>query len=154
MNINFHGLLSLALVSFAIAISIVSVLQQSVLYGLFYLLLLCLIAIHIIKGLCAICPSRNSCGHLIPGFVAKTVFPKISPRPFLKAEFIVLVVEIVLIISIPQYWLFKNSTLFIMYWFLFIVAGVEILLFVCRKCKNEYCPSNKSFKGFAKFAQK
>ncbi len=149
MKVNVHGLLSLSLAGLAVVLSIGAMWQQSWLAASAYVIILSAIALNVIKGFCAICPSRESCGHLIPGFIAKTLFPNISPRPFTKAGFMVLAAEIALIILIPQYWLFRKVEIFALYWLLFIVAGIEIFNFVCKKCLNEYCPSNKHFKGFA-----
>jgi len=150
MNIKIHGLLSLLLVGVAVTISIVIILLQSILAGSMYLIVLLAVSVNVIKDFCAICPSRETCGHLIPGYIAKTIFPNLTARPFTKMGFISLLLQIALIVVIPQYWLFKKLELFILYWLLFITAGIEIFSMVCKKCTNGHCPSNRHFKGFAR----
>jgi len=147
MKHNFHGLFSLSLIVIAISISIFTLFNYSLMLGSFYLIICFFSSLIILRVFCAKCPSRKFCGHKIPGLIAAKLFPQISANPFTIGEWFLIISIIFLIISIPQYWLFKSIGLFFTYWSILIGAGIEIKLTVCIKCKNEFCPSNPLFKG-------
>jgi hypothetical protein len=140
MRFNFHGLLSLSFAVIAITISIVTLFKYSVLVGLIYSVFLAICSGIILRLFCAKCPSREACGHFVPGFMATKLFSKVLPGPFTAAEMISIVIILALLVGIPQYWLFKDMRLFSSYWSLLVFAGIEIRLMVCPKCKNQYCP--------------
>ncbi|MFH1194989.1 MAG: hypothetical protein V1720_04720 [bacterium] len=150
MKINFHGLFSLLLVVIAIALSIFVLFNASLIFGACYLIFCLIGGVMILRVFCAKCPGRNNCGHFFPGIITAKLFPGISPKPFTKKELLLLSLIIIVMISIPQNLLFQRIELFAAYWMILIVAGIEIKLTVCTKCKNEFCPSNPLFKRVIK----
>lgn len=44
----------------------------------------------------------------------------------------------------PQYWLFKNHTLFIIFWVMFIVGWSSVIFIKCRHCRFRECLLNIS----------
>jgi len=42
----------------------------------------------------------------------------------------------------PQYWLFKNNALLILFWVVLITTGLALLLLRCNNCLNKQCPLN------------
>ena len=50
-----------------------------------------------------------------------------------------------IIIIIPQIWLVKNATLFLVYWTLMILSAIDKRA-VCSQCEKCFCPLNKKFK--------
>lgn len=51
-----------------------------------------------------------------------------------------------IIIIIPQIWLVKNATLFLVYWTLMILSAIDKRA-VCSQCEKCFCPLNKKFKN-------
>lgn len=150
MKLNFHGIFSLFLASIAITISIYVLINHSLLLGLCYSFF-CLLCLGIIlRVFCAKCPGRETCGHLIPGIIVSKLFPGVTSKPFTNKELLLLSFIIILIVGIPQYWLFRQMEFLITYWLILLSAGIEIKFTVCTKCKNEFCPSNPLFKGLLK----
>ena len=107
-----------------------------------------IIAITILRLFCAKCPSRNNCGHVLPGLVLKKMFKNVKPAPYSFLEIALLGICAGIVVIVPQYWVFKNMPLFIIYWTMMIFAGIDIKFAVCTQCDNGYCPSNRRFKGF------
>ena len=56
-------------------------------------------------------------------------------------DIIGVVAPLTALLVFPQFWLWENKTNLIVFWLLFLIALAEIMLFVCRKCKNEKCPA-------------
>ena len=46
------------------------------------------------------------------------------------------------IMVIPQYWLFKNYTLLILFWGFFLAMAGGFVFYECRKCQHVHCPIN------------
>lgn len=92
----------------------------------------------IIYAYCAKCPCKASCAHVLPGRVAER-FPRKS-GPYSVAEQAVVVVVLLLILGLPQLWLWRSATAGITFWVLNAIAVIQILVFVCHACPNTYCP--------------
>jgi hypothetical protein len=45
-------------------------------------------------------------------------------------------------VIIPQYWLFKNYTILILFWIFCLPTIASLPLFWCRRCKNSHCCFN------------
>ena len=83
------------------------------------------------------CHEKN-CAHLIVGPIAKFM-PKREMNKYTIMDYIGVFIPILLIILIPQYWLFKSIILLFLFWILLIVAFIEIIGFVCKTCGNDNC---------------
>jgi prepilin signal peptidase PulO-like enzyme (type II secretory pathway) len=76
------------------------------------------------------------------------LFKNVKPAPYSFLEIAIFILFIGLVVIVPQFWLYKNMPLFIIYWAMMVFAGIDIKCAVCTQCENGYCPSNKRFKGF------
>jgi hypothetical protein len=89
---------------------------------------------------CAKCSCRTLCGHVIPGKVAM-VFIHRTPGPYTTVEIIVTGIALLLLIGLPQIWLWQYTGLFITFWVLIGIAVIQIRTVICRGCDNTYCPA-------------
>lgn len=139
MKEKIHGLISLLLFSGTMIISFISINESSTKTALTYLLIAVISFLIIVYSYCAKCRCHeNNCMHIIPGYAVK-ILPKRKIGKYLFWDYTGLIVSILLIISIPQYWLVKNPLLFILYLLLFIIAITEILSCICKACNNDNC---------------
>lgn len=97
----------------------------------------------ILYAWCAKCPCRSHCGHVLPGKIA-AIFKSRPSGPYAPLEFAIAGLALLLLLGLPQIWLWQNMGLFIAFWAMFAVAVTQIRLIVCRACDNTYCPANVS----------
>lgn len=138
-NAQLHGVLSLGATMIAAGIAAVAMGQTSwalaVGYGVVYVVGWGLI----VGAFCAKCPCKAHCGHVLPGKLTAW-FPRRPSAPYQPWEWTLLIVALAGWVILPQPWLVGQLGLFAVYWVLMAAAGVQILLFVCRACRNVYCP--------------
>lgn len=139
-----HGVFSLTLVMLAFILGIVVVFMSSIIVGAVLAAILILFYIFIPKLVCAKCPSRENCGHVVLGKLSQTFSPYCVKNMGL-GDLIVLVFFMVPLVVVPQFWLYKHLVFLIVYWALMLIGGADILLFVCPACGNIKCPLNKVF---------
>lgn len=139
MRTEFHGIVSIGLTTFAIAIASVAAFQTSWVLGVLYLAICTLSLGAILYAFCAKCPCQLHCGHVIPGKLAALVSRQ--PGPYTKLETAVTAVGLLLLVGLPQLWLWQYLRLLAAFWALTVVAVIEIQRFVCRACDNVYCPA-------------
>jgi len=140
MKSYFHGVFSLLMICIAIAVALVSLFDQSgtIIGG--YVLILIFAPVLIVYSYCSKCVCRNyQCGHVFPGKLTK-LLPERKEGPYSIVDIAVTAVSLSALIGYPQFWLWQNQSLFILFWVLTIFGLAEILLFVCKGCKNENCP--------------
>lgn len=143
MRTQFYGITSLGLILIATAIAAVAMFRTSWVLGTVYLVVCATAPAAIVYAYCAKCPCRTHCGHVFPGKLA-VAFPNRQTGPYTRAELAVVVLALLLLMGLPQAWLWQYTGLFVAYWVLNAVGLVQILLFVCRTCDNVYCPLRAS----------
>lgn len=141
MSLKFHGVTSISLVGVAAIIAAIAMFRSGIGLGIIYLILAGLSAAGILYAYCAKCPCRLCCGHLFPGRLAARLFPNRQPGPYTGLELAVLGVGLLLLIGLPQLWLWRYPGLLIAYWLLTVIGLVQIRLVVCRACENIHCPA-------------
>jgi hypothetical protein len=139
MRTEFHGITSIGLTMFAIAIASVAAFLTSWVLGVLYLAICAVSLAAILFAFCAKCPCQLHCGHVIPGKLAALVSRQ--PGPYSKLETAVVVVALLLLVGLPQLWLWQYLRLLTAFWALTVVAVAGIRTFVCRACENVYCPA-------------
>ena len=139
MRTEFHGIMSIGLTMFAIAIAAVAAFLTSWVLGGLYLAICAASLAAILYAFCAKCPCQLHCGHVIPGKLAALVSRQ--PGPYSKLEMALTAVALLLLVGVPQLWLWQYLRLLAAFWALTVVAVVEIRKFVCRACDNVYCPA-------------
>jgi len=140
MSSRIHGLISLSLMYISLAIGLFYVISDSRPLGLFYLALILLAPLVVVYAFCAKCPCRlDNCGHYLPGQLTK-LFPPRKQGPYTGWDISGVAVPLAALLIFPQFWLWQNKIMLVIFWSLFIIALTEVKLFVCRGCGNEKCP--------------
>ena len=139
MQNRFHGVLSLVIFGIAITIGIIPVFRINLFIGFGYIFLLIISGIAMIFAFCTKCPCNKNCVHVLPGLITKLTKTR-TPGPYSWLEIGIVVVSILCIIGIPQIWLWNNWNYFFLFWLLTLITSLEIRLFVCKKCSNDFCP--------------
>ena len=138
MTKQFHGMTSLGFAAIAIAIAAVVMFRTSLTLGVVYLAACALGGGIIVYAYCAKCPCKAHCAHVLPGKAA-LAFDR-QPGPYTATEIVALALAGLLIMGLPQFWLWRYLGLFIAHWVLMAVALVQVRIVVCRSCDNVYCP--------------
>lgn len=134
------------LAGMALLIGEVAVMQASPRMGILYLALLIGGGALVLWAYCAKCPCRSeACGHVLPGLLTR-LLPSRKPGPYTWYNFTLTGLLLLTLVSFPQPWLWQQPPLAWAFWGLLATAMVEILLFVCPRCANPYCPNCKSQK--------
>ncbi|MCJ7771947.1 MAG: hypothetical protein MUP22_02315, partial [Desulfobacterales bacterium] len=76
---------------------------------------------------------------VLPGKLT-ALFPSRESEKYSALDILATIIALALIIFFPQYWLWKHKLLLFVFWLILVIATLEILLFVCKECKNENCP--------------
>lgn len=134
-----HGILSLMLITIAVMAALVYLFFTSTTVGSIYLILVLTASLSILYAYCAKCTTRDRhCGHIFPGKLTRWL-PQRQSGPYSFVDLLVTAGSLTLIFLFPQYWLLHNQALLFVFWGLTIVALAEILLRVCRDCRNQNC---------------
>jgi hypothetical protein len=139
---EFHGIASLGLILFAIVTAAAAAFLTWWLLGVSYLAICAVCLAAILYAFCAKCPCQAHCSHVIPGKLA--VLWSREPGPYSKLETAVVAVTLLLILGIPQLWLWRYLALMAAFWVAAAVALMEIRAYVCRACDNAFCPASLS----------
>jgi hypothetical protein len=138
------GIVSMLLMLTSFGIGVASIAPYSIALSLIALLIT-IVAISTISGIyCSKCTCRDNCIHYLFGKIS-VLLSKKNPEQYNSFDLIVgVVLPMGMAIAFPQYWLFKNTTLLISYWILLAIAGLDVSIFVCNKCKNVKCSMCKN----------
>ena len=52
----------------------------------------------------------------------------------------VMSIALLLLIGLPQLWLWRSIGLLIVFWALIVIAVTQIRLVICKTCGNVHCP--------------
>jgi len=145
MDRKIHGVVSFSLILIALVGAIQVIIQSSVYLGLIYTVICVLSLLLMCYSYCSKCICRlESCGHIIPGKITKYL-PRRKQERYLGSDYLGLIIPLSLIIIFPQYWLWKITAILIVFWSLLFIAVIDIKLYVCKGCKNQFCPMLKNY---------
>ena len=140
MKSKFHGVFSLMMICIAAAVALVGLLDQSGVIVGGYILILIVSPFLVVYSYCSKCVCRDyGCGHVFPGRLTK-ILPERKQGPYSIIDMAGTAVSLGLLFGYPQFWLWQKRSLFILFWILSTFVLLEILLFVCKECKNDNCP--------------
>jgi hypothetical protein len=139
-SVKFHGITSVAFAGIAICLGIIAIFQSSTWIGIGYLLFCPIAMAVVLYGYCAKCPCKANCAHVLPGKAA-ALFNR-RPGPYSTAELTAMCASLLLLVGIPQLFLWRYPVLLAAFWVLFGIALVQIRGVICRVCDNRYCPLN------------
>jgi len=139
-----HGILSLLLITSAVATGWVAVAAAGLWIAVAYTLVIAMATPVVLYAYCAKCTCRHTgCRHVIPGRLT-AFLPWREPAPYHFADYAATAVALLLLLGLPLPWLFGYKGLLWLY-ILFLSAGMtEILFLVCRGCGNRNCPVRRS----------
>lgn len=135
---RFHGVTSLGFAAVAAVIAAVAMFRASLVLGVVYLVVCAVSSGAIVYAYCAKCPCKAHCAHVFPGKAAMA-FDR-QPGPYTATELTVLVLALLSLLGLPQFWLWRYTGLFVAYWLLNVVALVQARVILCQSCDNVYCP--------------
>jgi len=138
---RFHGIMSVTLVGIAIGIALCVLAPVAWGWAVGYMLLCGGGMGAVLYAYCAKCPCKQCCAHVLPGKIAGR-FPR-TPGPYSITEQAAVVIALLLILGLPQLWLWQNVAAAIIFWVLNAIAVTQILTCICKTCPNTYCPVRK-----------
>ncbi|MCG8643010.1 MAG: hypothetical protein MI862_25015 [Desulfobacterales bacterium] len=125
-------------------IGVISILGSNVWYGGIHFFLLIGSLILVAYSYCAKCPScQKTCGHPQIGVLRRLV-PKRDQSRYQMNDYAGLAPFIFIGIILPQYWLWQNKVLFIIFWILNVAVLIGIITRLCGECKNKQCVLNRN----------
>jgi hypothetical protein len=138
-KVHVHGCISVVFVIAAMVIGFIAIFQQSLVLAVCYAILV-LIGYSVVAAVyCSKCPCRGSCNHLFVGMISK-LLSKPNESPYTKSDMVFgAVLPITVIMILPQFWLVKSPVLLLSFWVLLLTGAAEIILFVCKGCRNRKC---------------
>jgi hypothetical protein len=141
MGNKISGLLSIVLILIGLAIADFCLYQISIAIGAIYTVFVFLVFLNIFFWYCRKCPHvvNGTCRHVIFGRITKALFGTVDPAKYTFKEIIFALAPMMILVLIPQYWLFQNLALFIEFWILMLAAGIVVRTDVCPGCKNLNC---------------
>ena len=141
MKTAIHGIMSLGLLCAAVITADAVLMRMSTLYGWLYLAVCAAAAGVVLATFCTKCPCRENCGHVLPGKIVKRLGDR-QPGPYSLAELSATTLSILILLGLPQVWLWRYPSALAVFWALVIGAVIQIRLIVCRACGNAHCPAN------------
>jgi hypothetical protein len=146
MSARFHGISSITLTGVAVAIAAAAALRTSWALALAYLVLCTVALVGILYAFCAKCPCQMRCAHVLPGRLA-AAFTQRRSGPYSAAELAIVGTALLVLLGLPQFWLWRYTVPLIVFWVLNTVALAQIRVVVCRTCDNVHCPACVSGMG-------
>jgi hypothetical protein len=141
-----HGVVSLGLLGIAIIIGFLGILVENVEMASLYLIFVFISPFPVCYFFCLKCPVRSiNCAHVFPGKLTKIFKPKGS-RKYTFTDYFITFFVLIILIALPQFWLFQRPLMLTSFWILTLFAGFEAKFFVCVSCQNVNCPLYKGKK--------
>ncbi len=145
MNYKIPGLSSIALMFIAIVLADIRLFTISITSGVIYTVLIPILFLFVLYCYCRKCPhsangaTKGTCRHVILGKITSSLFGNSKPAKYTIKEILSALIPLLILIAFPQYWLFRDITLFIVFWILMLAAGIIVRTGVCPGCKNVNC---------------
>lgn len=116
---------------------------QSIIWGIIYTVFILLGIFPFLSCFCSHCPYpyENSDCLFLPYKFIYTIY-KFRPGPLNIMEKGTILLITAGLILIPQYWLFKDYILLIIFWIFCALVLIPAPLYFCRRCKYAHCPLN------------
>lgn len=137
-KIKYHGITSILLIVVSFSIGCVELYRHSLLLLFTELAFTVFALVFIGKGYCAKCECRENCNHILFGKVS-LLLSKYNEGPYTITDWVTVSLPIIVVIAFPQFWLYKNQTMMILYWIFFSIGAIDAVIFGCAKCMNKRC---------------
>jgi hypothetical protein len=140
---KFHGIFSLLLIFLSFMIGILVILNESLTMAVLYISAIIVFIPLIIYSFCSKCNCRlDSCGHILPGLLSR-LLPARKQSKYTAFDYTGVVLPFIILVVFPQFRLWDNTILLIIFWLALLISFAEVRLFVCKRCGNKYCPGCK-----------
>jgi hypothetical protein len=140
---NLHGIASLGLFALALLAGMTGVALDSPTAAIGYAFLLSISFLAICGAYCTKCPCRtHSCGHFLPGLIVRYL-PARRQTPYHGLDLTLTGQALAAMILYPQPWLWHRPLLLTLFWLCVGLSAIEIVLRVCRRCRNVHCPMQR-----------
>ena len=138
---KFHGIFSLLLILASVVIAAGYLLGNFPGWGLVYIGIIVLANPLVLYSYCAKCLCRqDACSHVVPGKLTR-LLPARRQAPYSFWDYFATAIALAVLLGFPQIWLWRSTGLWVLFWILVAIGLIEILIFVCRTCRNANCPN-------------
>ena len=115
------------------------VMRDSIFWGTLYIVLMGLSFVAVAYAWCAKCPCRSeACTHIWVGKLTRFL-PQREPGEYTMGDWVGQAVYFAGLHFLPQYWLWQDKALFVLFWGLALAAFLVGPLCACKGCPNEHC---------------
>jgi len=141
LTATIHGVISMICLGTAFAPALAILFRHTARAGIVEIVLLGIAAATAVSVFCTKCSCRASCAHVLPGLVAN-ILPN-RKGPYTVTELGAVMVMFALPALFPQVWLVGNMAFFAAFWILLAAGAIEIVVYVCARCGNGFCPVHR-----------
>lgn len=140
MKYRFHGVMSVILTLTAFACANYQLYVESLFLGVIYSVWIPIMLLITVQAFCTKCPhmADNTCRHALEWIIIKLIKVK-EPSKYTLWETIRATIPLCIGVIFPQYWLFNNIPVLVVFWVIMIMVVLEIRQYVCKDCQNTYC---------------
>jgi len=115
------------------------VMRDSIFWGILYIVLIGLSFFVVAYAWCAKCPCRSgACTHIWVGKLTRFL-PQREPGKYTVGDWMGQVVYLMGLHLLPQYWLWQDKALFVLFWGLALATFLVGPLYACKGCPNKHC---------------
>jgi hypothetical protein len=134
-----HGVSSIVLFGVAVAVADSVLLQISLGLGWIYIGVAVAGLLGIVTSFCTKCCCKHQCSHVVLGWIAKWL-PARPVGKYERRDLLGVIVSFAAIAIFPQFWLWTQPLMGMVFWVLTGVIIWEIARGVCPSCRNVLCP--------------
>ena len=113
--------------------------RNSIFLGILYIVLIGLSFVVVAYAWCTKCPCRlGACTHIWVGKLTKFL-PQRKPGRYTVGDWVGQVIYLLGLHLLPQYWLWQDKALFVLFWVLALATFLVGPLHACKGCPNKHC---------------
>ncbi len=141
MDKTTFGIIGLFLGITAILTGFYGILLRSLFIAGGYLVFVVVVGVFFIRFFCASCPIKDTCVHILPGYMARMW--KVAPGPYSSRKLVISGFLFVILFIPPLPSLLTSPVLMIIFLVCIVFAAVTSVRFLCPGCGNRFCPFRK-----------
>ncbi|WP_146199743.1 hypothetical protein ACKUB1_05500 [Methanospirillum stamsii] len=141
MNKAAYGIIGLILGIIAIITGLYAISLHSLFMAIGYLFFTVIAGVIFTRFFCASCPIKDTCVHILPGYIARIW--KETPGPYTPGKLLIsgFLFVIIFLPALPA--LITSPMLLLIFLVCIVLAAVISVLFLCPGCGNRFCPFRK-----------
>jgi hypothetical protein len=134
-----HGVSSILLFAVAVAVADTVLFRISLGLGLSYVGVAVAGLLGIVTSFCTQCCCKHQCSHVALGWIAQWL-PARPVGKYQRRDLIGVIASFAAIAIFPQFWLWTQPLMGVLFWALTAAIVLEIARGVCPSCRNVLCP--------------